>query len=75
MLCDLITYMQNNLALINPILLEENKDVFSIEIKDPIPDPTESESVNYSKKCCNILGGIFVFCLFVGCILYIFLVL
>ena len=72
---EVIKYMQNNLALINPILLEENKDVFSIEIKDPIPHPTESESVNSSKKCYNIFGCFFVFCLFVGCILYIFLVL
>jgi hypothetical protein len=66
--------MQNNLALINPILLE-NKDFFSIEITDPIPDPTESESVKNAKKCYNIFGCIFIFCLFVGCIAYIFLVL
>jgi len=71
---EVIKYMQNKLSLINPILLE-NKDVFSIEIKDPIPDPTESESVNSSKKCYNIFGCFFVFCLFIGCIVYIFLVL
>ena len=71
---EVIKYMQNKLSLINPILLE-NKDVFSIKITDPIPHSTESESVNSSKKCCKILGGIFVFCLFIGCIVYIFLVL
>lgn len=70
---EVIKYMQNKLSLINPVLLEST-DVFSIEVTDPVPNPIPNPDQK-KNNCCNTIACIFIFFLFIGCIVYIFLVL